>query len=173
MEKYLVYTKNGLNNPFMHIKQKPNGEFCFRFLNVTDERFDFHYTRHNNEFHTITYYKGIEKAKKKTDIKPTKPVFDVDKLERIRAIIVTDSTASRTPTEEIKNLPSIMEINSSLYPKGLINMVIYLNPKMPLDEVIKITQPTQYIQDNSFNPPVLILCFKHSIDFLKLGVDMI
>jgi len=125
IEKYLIYEKNNTKNQFMHIKQKPDGELCFRFLNVTSERFDFHYTRHNNEFHTRIYYKGIEEKKKKTDIKSTIPVFDLDKLERIRAIIITDRTASRIPTENIKEIPTLMKLDHSLYPKGLIDMVIF------------------------------------------------
>ena len=69
IEKYLSGIKNNAINPFMHIKQKKNRELCFRFLNVTDDRFDFHYTRHNNELHTRVYYKGMNPKKSKTDIK--------------------------------------------------------------------------------------------------------
>jgi len=173
IEKYLVCKKDELINPFMHIKQKQNGELCFRFLNVTDKRFDFHYTRHNDEVHTRVFYKGMNPRKAKTSIEKRNPVFLIKSLERIRALIITEHTCMMKPTEKIKQIPTIMTIDSSRYDKGLVNMMIYLNPSIPLDEVIKITNPEQYIQDKDFNPPLLILCFKHSKSFLKLGVDMI
>jgi len=171
-EKYFVYEKDGMKNPFMHIRQKPNGEIFFRFLNTTNKKFDFHYSRHNKESHSILHWEGIHK-RSKTDIKKTQPVHSITKLERIRAIILTGRTGMKKPTEQVKDFPTIMEIDASKYPKDLINIIIFLNPSIPLEEVVKITQPDQYVQDHDFNPPVLILCFRHTVNFLKLGVDMI
>jgi hypothetical protein len=174
VEKYLLYEKDSIENPFMQIKQKPNGELVFRFLQVTNEQFDFHYTRHKKEFHIRTYYKGMNPRQSKTNIEKREDVNLIKKLERIRAIIVTNTTANKKPSETIKKEnPAIMTLNSSLYPKGLIDMIMYLNPSIPLSKVIRIMQPDQYVQDSDFYPPLLILCFKHSKDFLKLSPDMI
>jgi len=174
INKYISYRKKENVNPFMHIKQKTNGELCFRFLNVTEERFDVHYTRHNKEFHSRNFYKGIEEEKKKTSIKKTIPVNELSSLERIKALVITDFTASRKTTEKIRDFKNFMEIDSSLYPKGLINMVIYLNPNVPIDKILKIAKPVQYFQDDDFSPSLLILCFRHSVNFLRIGeVDLI
>lgn len=173
IEKDIICKDRYSANPFMHIKQKQNGELCLRFLKVTDKQVDLHYTRHNLEFHIVDFDKNLKRRITNTGKRKTIPVYSLKRPERIRAMIISKKTAMRKPIEKIRDIPTLMTIDICKYPKNLIDILIYLNPSVPIDRIIKSLNPIEYIQDNDFKPAILILTFKHSKEFLKLGVDVI
>ncbi|MBU0591760.1 hypothetical protein KKF81_06870 [Candidatus Micrarchaeota archaeon] len=175
IESYVVYKEGALEVPFMHLKQNQNGIFI-RFVEQSQSDMkskmkitQLHYTRHTDGNYWFRW--DVDGKREKHGAEKRTPLQKVDGLERIATLVLTDSTMKR-PIDEKKKLRKTLIIDSTFYSKGMVDMVIYLNPNRPLKEVLEITKPEQYAQDYLFAPPILILCFRHHPDFLKLKPSM-
>ena len=171
--KYLTYEEDGIENPFLQVKQSSDGKnFYFRFLRLHKEQnFCLQYSRHPNRIHFV-YFKDGKPYYPDSDKHQRIPLKEIKTGENIAYLLMTKTTMKRKPLENISNFQTLLKIKGEKYPKSLVPVIIYLNPNMTEEKAKELAQPIQLANDKSYNPPVLVITYKYDKSFTKLGVTM-